>query len=123
MSRILVVDDEPSVREWLRVGLHYAGHTVATAADGFEALTVPGTFDLLLTDLVMPRMTGVELARQIRSREPDLKVLYLTGFSDQLFARKRTLWEGEAFLDKPATVQATLEAIEMLLNEDLTRST
>ena len=122
MSRVLIVDDEPSIREFLRVGLSYAGYTVTTAADGPEALMVPEPFDVLLTDLMMPRMRGDELARQMRQREPDLKVLYLTAFSDRLFETKTNLWEGEAFLDKPATVQAIVGAIEMLLNEDVIRS-
>ena len=122
MSRVLIVDDEPSIREFLRVGLSYAGYTVTTAADGPEALMVPEAFEVLLTDLMMPRMRGDELARQMRQREPDLKVLYLTAFSDRLFETKTNLWEGEAFLDKPATVQAIVGAIEMLLNEDVIRS-
>jgi FixJ family two-component response regulator len=63
----------------------------------------------------MPEMTGHELARRLRLRQPDLKVLYFTGFSDDIFAVKGVLWEGEAFLDKPATVEGILQAVSLLL--------
>ena len=52
----------------------------------------------------MPQMTGDELARRLRQDEPALKVLYLTGYSDQLFKEKITLWQDEAFLEKPCTI-------------------
>ena len=122
MTHILLVDDEPSIREFLRVVLSEAGYSVAMAADGEQALNVPGSFDLLLTDLRMPRMTGDELARRMRLRDPELKVLYLTGYSDSLFEAKGHLWDGEAFLDKPATAEGVLEAIKMLLSEQVTES-
>jgi two-component system cell cycle sensor histidine kinase/response regulator CckA len=63
---------------------------------------------------MMPEMTGDELARQLRQAEPKLKVLYLTGFSDHLFKEKVTLWEDEAFLDKPCSIQGLLEAVSLL---------
>jgi two-component system cell cycle sensor histidine kinase/response regulator CckA len=122
VTHILLVDDEPSIREFLRVVLSEAGYGVAIAADGEQALRVPGSFDLLLTDLRMPRMMGDELARQMRLRDPDLKVLYLTGYSDSLFDAKGQLWEGEAFLDKPATAEGVLEAIRTLLTEQVAGS-
>jgi DNA-binding NarL/FixJ family response regulator len=65
---------------------------------------------------MMPQMGGDELARRMRSREPDLKVLYLTGFSDALFKEKTVLWQDEAYLDKPCSVKGLLEAVSLLLN-------
>jgi len=118
-ARILIVDDEPGIRTFVDRALREVGYVTATAADGLEALRVAevfGAFDLLLTDLRMPAMNGDDLAERIRQREPDVKVLYLTGFSDQLFREKRTLWEGEAFLDKPSSVKGLLEAVSLLLN-------
>ena len=70
-----------------------------------------GKLDLLLTDLLMPSMNGDELARRLRSKEPDLKVLYLTGFSDRLFAERTVLWQDEAFL--ACTVRGLLEAASL----------
>jgi hypothetical protein len=66
----------------------------------------------------MPDMHGDELARRLLCREPDLKVLYFTGFSDQLFTDKTTLWENEAFIEKPVTTKGLLEAVSMMLSGD-----
>ena len=66
----------------------------------------------------MLRMAGHELARLVRAREPAVRVLYLTGFSDQLFKEKRALWADEAFLDKPCTPTALLEAVSQLFLGD-----
>lgn len=118
-AKILVVDDELAIRNFADRVLQGAGYTTALAANGPEALEVAarfGTFDLLLVDLVMPEMNGAELARQLRAREPDLKVLYFTGYSDRLFQEKTVLWEGEAFLDKPCSVEGLLEAVALLLS-------
>src|SRR5438093_251385 len=90
--RILVVDDEPSVRTFVTEVLRGAGHDTIVAADGEEALNVRGHIDLLLTDLMMPRMTGDVLAVKMFTKQPTLKVLYLTGFSDSLFKKKVRLW-------------------------------
>jgi DNA-binding NarL/FixJ family response regulator len=63
----------------------------------------------------MPNMTGDQLAQQLRRRHPDCKVLYFTGFADQLFDTKSPLWDNEAFIEKPATPTALLEAVSVLL--------
>ena len=116
--RILIVDDESSVREFLARALREAGYDIAVAESGADALAVANQaegFDLLLTDLMMPHMRGDELARMMRQQQPTLKVLYLTGYSDSLFAEKHILWTDEAFLEKPCTLQGLLEAVALLL--------
>jgi len=114
----LVVDDEEPVRKFVDRVLREAGYKTALASDGPEAMAVAaklGSFQILVTDVMMPQMTGDELARRIRQTEPSVKVLYLTGFVDRLFKEKATLWEDEAFLDKPCSVKALLEAVSLLL--------
>jgi two-component system, cell cycle sensor histidine kinase and response regulator CckA len=74
---------------------------------------------LFIIDIVMPQMRGDELARQIRQRDPDVKVLYFTGFSDRFFEEKGMLWGNEAFIEKPATVKGLLESVSLLLFEHL----
>ena len=114
---VLVVDDEDPVRRFVDRVLREAGYATAVAADGAEALQVAATldpFDLVVTDVMMPRMSGDELSRRLRASRPSLKVLYLTGFSDRLFKDKVTLWEDEAFLDKPCTVNGLLQAVSLL---------
>lgn len=118
-GRILVVDDEAPVLNFVEKVLHEAGYTIALATSGDAALAVmeqQGPFDLLLTDQVMPKMTGDELARRARHLCPDLKVLYLTGFNDSLFKAKSTLWTDEAFLDKPCSMNELTEAVSLLLH-------
>jgi two-component system, cell cycle sensor histidine kinase and response regulator CckA len=118
----LVVDDEESVRRFVERALREAGYQTAVASDGTEALEVAAKltgFDILVTDVMMPKMTGDELARRLRQSEPALKVLYLTGFSDRLFKEKVTLWQGEAFLDKPCSVKGLLEAVSLLVSGHL----
>ena len=115
---VLIVDDEEPVRKFVDRVLSDAGYRTTLAADGPEAIEVASKLDrldVLLTDVMMPQMQGDELARQLRQREPSLKVLYLTGYSDRLFKDKITLWEDEAFLDKPCSVKGLLQAVALLL--------
>jgi two-component system cell cycle sensor histidine kinase/response regulator CckA len=115
---VLIVDDEESVRRFVERVLTDAGYRTALASDGPEAIEVAarlGSVDLLITDVMMPQMTGDELARRLRLNEPKLKILYLTGYSDRLFKDKVTLWEDEAFLDKPCTMKSLMEAVSLLL--------
>jgi two-component system, cell cycle sensor histidine kinase and response regulator CckA len=114
---ILVVDDEEAVRRFVDRVLRDAGYKTSTASDGPEALETAsriGQFDLLVTDVMMPQMNGDELARRLRQQRPELKVLYLTGYSDRLFKEKVTLWADEAFLDKPCSVKGLREAVSLL---------
>ncbi len=115
---VLIVDDEPSVQRFVERVLSEAGYATKVAGDGPEALETASRmdeFDLVVTDVMMPQMTGDELARRLRAQHPTVKVLYLTGFSDRLFKEKVTLWADEAFLDKPCTVKGLLEAVSLLL--------
>ena len=115
---MLVIDDEQPVRKYVERVLREAGYDTIAASDGPEALDIAANhppFKLIVTDLMMPTMNGDELARRLRQRDPSLKVLYLTGFSDRLFKDKVTLWEDEAFLEKPCSIKAVLEAVSLLL--------
>jgi CheY-like chemotaxis protein len=115
---VLGVDDEQLVRKFVERVLGEAGYTITSASDGPEAIDVAATledFDMLVTDVMMPQMTGDELARRLRVGRPSLKVLYLTGFSDRLFKEKVTLWADEAFLDKPCSVKGLLQAVSLLV--------
>jgi len=87
MSRVLVVDDEESMRLLVARAIAMDGHDIATAADGAEALELLGsaqtTFDLLLTDIQMPVMDGIALALTAARDFPDLTILLMTGFAAQ----------------------------------------
>jgi two-component system cell cycle response regulator CpdR len=87
MSRVLIVDDEESMRLLVARAVAMDGHEIATAADGAEALDIlsgPGSsFDLLLTDIQMPVMDGIALALTAARDFPQLTILLMTGFADQ----------------------------------------
>jgi CheY-like chemotaxis protein len=113
---ILVVDDDQAVRDFVARVLREAGYRTMVASSGPEAIDLAGKepIDLLLTDVNMPQMTGNELARRLRHDEPSLKVLYLTGFSNQLFNEKTTPWQDEAYLEKPCTIAGLLQAVALI---------
>jgi len=116
--RLLIVDDEDGVLRYVERVLSEAGYQTTTAANGAEALELAkaqGNPDVLVTDVMMPGITGDELARQLRVSDRELKVLYLTGYSDKLFKEKSALWANEAFLEKPFTVKGLREAVSLLL--------
>ena len=118
-TKVLIVDDEDSVRQFVERVLRDAGYETTVAADGPDAIAQAkelGSFDLLVTDVMMPKMTGDELARLLRREEPKLKVLYLTGYAERLFKEKVTLWEDEAYLDKPCSIKGLREAVSLLLS-------
>jgi CheY-like chemotaxis protein len=115
---VLIVDDEPQIRDFVSRVLANAGYRVTTAEDGATAIAAvarDGAPDLLFTDLKMPLMDGDELAARLRQATPDLKVLYFTGYSQTLFTNRGLLWEGEAFLEKPCGPTALIEGVSQLL--------
>jgi two-component system, cell cycle sensor histidine kinase and response regulator CckA len=117
-KRILIVDDEPVIVQFVDRVLRGAGYVTSTAGSGVEALQVAETaapYDLVVADVNMPGISGPDLIGRLRMRQPDLRVLYLTGYNDQLFAERNLLWEGEAFLDKPATIDGLLQAVSLML--------
>jgi two-component system cell cycle sensor histidine kinase/response regulator CckA len=117
-ATILVVDDEESVLKFIERVLRDEGYDIHVATSGSEALAKAATIQelsLLVTDMMMPSMNGDEVARLLRQREPSLKVLYLTGFSERLFKEKQTLWADEAYLDKPCSVKGLRQAVSLLL--------
>jgi two-component system cell cycle sensor histidine kinase/response regulator CckA len=114
---VLLVDDEQPVREVQRRALELDGYVVKEAGsglEGIEAIRPPAQIDLVVADLEMPGLGGAEMVRQIRMIRPDLPVLYVTGYIDRLLDA-RSLWEREAFLDKPFSVAALREAVSLLL--------
>ena len=116
--RILVVDDEAGIRAFLTRALSSVECELVVAGSGSEAVDLfdeAAPIDLLLTDLMMPGMNGLELGRQLRQQIPDLPVLYLTGYSDALFDERPILGANEAFLDKPISSRGLHEAISQAL--------
>jgi CheY-like chemotaxis protein len=102
---ILVVEDEDQVRTIVKRALERAGYAVLSAPNPQEALSLcdalPDPIDLLLTDVVMPRMNGRELYERLHELRPDMKVLFMSGYTDDAILRHGVLDEGVPFLQKP----------------------
>jgi CheY-like chemotaxis protein len=102
---VLVVEDAEPLRRLICEALSASGCKVLSAPDGQEALRVvrrEGSVDLLLTDVIMPGMNGPELAKQVRALRPQMKILYMTGYSGE-FVRADMLTPGVSFIQKPFT--------------------
>lgn len=116
---ILLVEDEPLVRELSRDMLERQGYRVVLASDAREAEKIGATapaFDLLITDAVMPNISGAELARRIRVSHPGMKVLFISGYADESAERREAAPEGAAFLQKPFSVDSLGRKIRQILN-------
>jgi two-component system cell cycle sensor histidine kinase/response regulator CckA len=113
---ILLVEDEPLVRELSRDMLERQGYRVILASNAREAEQISGnfgSFDLLITDVVMPNISGAELARRLRAAHPGLKVLFISGYSDDQPESDET---GAAFLQKPFSADSLGRKIRQMLN-------
>jgi len=115
--RILVVDDEPLVREVVEAYLTLDGHEVRTAADGREALGMigDGRYDLLLTDASMPEMGGLELAKEFKALRTGTPVILLTGFGDLMNASGGCPEHVDLVLGKPTTIDAVRAAVAQVV--------
>jgi len=118
---ILVVEDEPAVRSLSRRALEGSGYTVLAAATGADALELAerhdGPIDLLVTDVVMPGMSGRELAEQLAPRRPGLRVLYMSGYPGDAVVQRGGLAAGVAFLQKPFTPDGLARQVRAVLDE------
>jgi CheY-like chemotaxis protein len=102
---ILLVEDEEAVRRLARRVLEGAGYRVLEAANGEQALTLMGGWgsdlDLVITDVIMPGMSGQELSARLREARPTLKILYVSGYTDDAILQHGKLLPNTAFLQKP----------------------
>jgi signal transduction histidine kinase len=117
---ILLVEDEEGVRELARDILRANGYTVLEARNGAEALLIcerhQGPLDLLLTDVVMPRLSGRDLAERLAPLRPGLSVLYMSGYTDDAVIRHGVLGAGTAFLQKPFTPAVLVQRVRETLD-------
>ena len=118
---ILLVEDEEAVRDLLREVLQGKGYRVLEARDGFEALRLStghsGSIDLLLTDVIMPKMNGRELAERLKPERPKTKVLYMSGYTDNAIVHRGVLEDGTAFLQKPFTPETLAQKVREILDK------
>jgi two-component system cell cycle sensor histidine kinase/response regulator CckA len=117
---ILVVEDEPDLRELVCETLNQLGYAVLQAEDGREALRVleeqHRVVDVILTDVIMPTMGGPELAKRVRSLAPGTKVIYMSGYTDDTLASYWPLHPDTEFIQKPFTPAALAEKLRQVLS-------
>jgi PAS domain S-box-containing protein len=120
VETILLVEDEPMVRQLAARVLQQLGYTVLEAADGAEALRVAqrdsGRIDLLVTDMVMPHMNGNVLAERLRAVYPRLRVMFISGYSDDRLSQRRLAEQGDILLQKPFTSDLLARTVHDLLH-------
>ncbi|HEY4773563.1 MAG TPA: response regulator [Xanthobacteraceae bacterium] len=115
---ILLVEDEEGLRGLNARGLASRGYSVLEAGNGVEAIEVierhSGTIDLVVSDVVMPEMDGPALLQELRRRKPDLKIIFVSGYAEEAFAK--SLSEGQfAFLPKPFTLKELVAAVKQAM--------
>jgi len=117
---ILLVEDEGDVRELAREILEKSGYAVLEAANGPDALRIAarheGVIHLLLTDVVMPQMSGRELARRLVRKRPEVRVLYTSGYIDENMIRRSVVDEDTALLKKPFSSDALVRRVREVLD-------
>lgn len=117
MAHILVAEDERAIREFVCRALHQNGHTVTPVEDGVQALSrlATGTFDLLLTDIVMPGMDGIALALKVSRDRPELPILLMSGYA----VERQRAHDLDAMIHevvaKPFTLREIVDAVDKVL--------
>jgi CheY-like chemotaxis protein len=119
METILVVEDEAGIRALVRKILRRQGYQVVEASNGEEALLKcqenGAQINLVVTDMLMPRMGGRELVERLHEKAPAMKVLYISGYTEDAAVYARDLPPGTGFLQKPFTLGSLLEKVKEIL--------
>jgi DNA-binding NtrC family response regulator len=119
-ARVLLAEDEAAVRGVLERALSRAGYQVVVACNGDEAVQLAeerGPFELMITDTVMPGMSGWEVGKKLGARWPELRILYISGYSEDALAHGGVLEPGLRFLQKPFSPGDLLECVRRILDE------
>lgn len=120
-EHILFVDDEPIIAEMCKSQLEALGYKVTSMSNGFEALaqfkTFPDIFDLIITDMTMPEMSGDELAKEIKRVRADIPIVLCTGFSNKITPKTAKQFDIDALLIKPVSLKEMAKVVRKLLDK------
>ena len=116
MPRILLAEDDDSLRNFLARALERAGYEVTACADGEAAAEhIDRDWDLLLTDIVMPGMDGIEVARHAAARHPGLRIMFITGFAAVALTAGERAPAGAKVLSKPVHLREIVQEVERMM--------
>ena len=117
MARILLAEDDTSMREYLQRALQRVGYEVEAVGCGTEAMPLLEAqhFDLLLTDIVMPEMDGIELARRAAELDPDIKIMFITGFAAVALNPDSSAPKHAKVLSKPIHLRELVTEVQKML--------
>jgi len=120
---VLVVEDDGEVRKFISEALEALGYIVRTASDGQSALSLirqeKPAFDLLITDIIMPGLNGKELADQIKDLIPEIRIIFISGYTDNQIARNGSLQTGIHFIHKPFSINTIAREVRLTLDEKI----
>jgi len=118
---VLVVEDEPALRRLISVSLEKRGYTVLAAEDGSEAIRIlennPGEIDLVVSDIMMPKLNGLELRKKATLLRPDMRFLFISGYAEDTIGRTAHLPQDAGYLEKPFLPIELARKVRALLNE------
>src|SRR3989339_532783 len=118
-SKILLVDDEEGIRRNMKAMLEDSGHQVVTAADGVEALQIfsagPASFTLIISDMSMPAMTGLQLIKECRKHRPDILAIISSGYSTEVNEDNAHKLGINGYITKPASLKAIVATVKSVL--------
>ena len=119
---VLVVEDDNRLRKVIGAALKHFGYTVIEAGNGLEALNIvdkyKGLIDIMVTDVVMPKMNGKETADRIREIFPEIKIIFMSGYTDNAIVHHGVLTSGVNFLEKPFSPEGLLKKIRSVMNRE-----
>jgi CheY-like chemotaxis protein len=119
---ILIVEDEEEVRQLISKMLERQGYAILETSNGEEALLAcgrcEGSIHLMLVDVIMPGMSGSELVKALKPLYPEIKILYMSGYTDDAIARHGVLEKGVNYIQKPFTLEGLARKIREVLDKD-----
>jgi DNA-binding response OmpR family regulator len=120
MARILVVEDEPNLRDLYRLELEEMGHHVAVCADGEQAIAAAreGVFDLVILDIKIPKREGTEVLHEIKKRNREIPVILNSAYST--YKSDFSTWMADAYVVKSADLTELKDKVKELLRQDVT---
>jgi DNA-binding NtrC family response regulator len=118
-TRLLIVDDEDDLRDLLSQVLTKTGYDIATASDGEKAIELlyANTFDVVLLDIQMPKLNGIEVLKYISQHTPHTKVIMITGYADLKNAMEAREYGARDFISKPYKLDDVISTIDHVLKE------